>query len=67
MSSHATRAARNSPPLPPHPSLTLPRPHFLSCTEFLEADVGSIYRVAGPLVIAERMTGAAMYELVKVG
>ena len=29
--------------------------------------MGSIYRVAGPLVIAENMTGAAMYELVRVG
>ena len=29
--------------------------------------MGLVYRVAGPLVIAERMTGAAMYELVRVG
>jgi len=40
---------------------------FIDDERFVEADVGSIYRVAGPLVIAERMTGAAMYELVKVG
>jgi vacuolar-type H+-ATPase catalytic subunit A/Vma1 len=25
-----------------------------------ESDVGAVYRVAGPLVIAENMTGAAM-------
>mmetsp|Transcript_15243 Transcript_15243/g.45826 ORF Transcript_15243/g.45826 Transcript_15243/m.45826 type:complete len:619 (-) Transcript_15243:159-2015(-) len=35
--------------------------------EVQEADVGMIFRVAGPLVIAENMGGAAMYELVKVG
>jgi len=29
--------------------------------------VGAVYRVAGPLVIAENMIGAAMYELVRVG
>ena len=28
---------------------------------------GTIYSVSGPVVIAEKMTGAAMYELVKVG
>jgi len=32
-----------------------------------EADTGFIFRVSGPLVIAERMSGAAMYELVRVG
>mmetsp|Transcript_11695 Transcript_11695/g.17971 ORF Transcript_11695/g.17971 Transcript_11695/m.17971 type:complete len:627 (+) Transcript_11695:92-1972(+) len=32
-----------------------------------ETDFGYIFRVSGPLVIAERMSGAAMYELVKVG
>lgn len=32
-----------------------------------ERDVGFIYRVSGPLVIAEGMSGAAMYELVRVG
>jgi len=32
-----------------------------------ESDMGSVFRVAGPLVIAENMTGAAMYELVRVG
>eukprot|EP01041_Mallomonas_annulata_P006668 gene6668-13498_t len=30
-------------------------------------DIGYIYRVSGPLVIAEGMSGAAMYELVRVG
>ena len=29
-----------------------------------ESDYGYIHRVSGPLVIAENMSGAAMYELV---
>lgn len=32
-----------------------------------ESDVGSILKVSGPVVVAERMSGAAMYELVRVG
>jgi len=32
-----------------------------------ESDIGFIYRVSGPLVIAEGMSGAAMFELVRVG
>jgi len=28
---------------------------------------GTVYKVAGPLVIAEKMSGSKMYELVKVG
>lgn len=32
-----------------------------------ESDIGYIFRVSGPLVIAEGMSGAAMYELVRVG
>jgi len=32
-----------------------------------ESSYGKVYKVAGPLVIAEQMTGAKMYELVKVG
>lgn len=32
-----------------------------------ESKFGEIYSVAGPVVIAEKMTGAAMYELVRVG
>jgi len=40
---------------------------FLSDDTAKESDVGAVYRVAGPLVIAENMTGAAMYELVRVG
>lgn len=32
-----------------------------------ETDTGFIFRVSGPLVIAEKMSGAAMYELVRVG
>jgi len=32
-----------------------------------ESDHGSIFRVSGPLVVAEGMSGAAMFELVRVG
>lgn len=32
-----------------------------------ESDIGFIFRVSGPLVIAEGMSGAAMFELVRVG
>jgi hypothetical protein len=32
-----------------------------------ESRFGSVYGVSGPVVIAENMTGAAMYELVRVG
>ncbi|EGR31987.1 hypothetical protein IMG5_098130 [Ichthyophthirius multifiliis] len=32
-----------------------------------ESSFGKVYKVAGPLVVAEQMTGAKMYELVKVG
>ncbi|GAB9471639.1 hypothetical protein Gpo141_00008843 [Globisporangium polare] len=32
-----------------------------------ESDYGYVYKVSGPLVIAENMYGAAMYELVRVG
>jgi V-type H+-transporting ATPase subunit A len=32
-----------------------------------ESDYGFIYKVSGPLVIADGMSGAAMYELVRVG
>ena len=35
--------------------------------DYKESDFGKIYKVAGPLVIAERMAGAKMFELVKVG
>jgi len=35
--------------------------------EEVESDIGYIYRVSGPLVIAEGMSGAAMFELVRVG
>ncbi len=33
----------------------------------IESDYGFIHRVSGPLVIADNMQGAAMYELVRVG
>jgi len=32
-----------------------------------ESSFGKIFKVAGPLVVAEEMSGAKMYELVKVG
>ena len=32
-----------------------------------ESDYGSVKKVSGPVVIAENMYGAAMYELVRVG
>jgi V-type H+-transporting ATPase subunit A len=32
-----------------------------------ESEYGVIYSVSGPVVIAEKMSGAAMYELVRVG
>ena len=32
-----------------------------------ESEVGKILKVAGPLIIAEQMAGAKMFELVKVG
>ena len=32
-----------------------------------ESDIGYIFRVSGPLVIAEGMSGSAMFELVRVG
>jgi V-type H+-transporting ATPase subunit A len=32
-----------------------------------ESDYGYVYGVSGPVVTAERMSGAAMYELVRVG
>lgn len=35
--------------------------------EYKESDFGQILKVAGPLVVAEHMSGAKMYELVKVG
>lgn len=40
---------------------------FIDEEMFKESEQGAIFRVAGPLVIAENMTGAAMYELVRVG
>ena len=32
-----------------------------------ESMLGSVFGVSGPVVIAENMIGAAMYELVRVG
>jgi len=36
-------------------------------TEEKESDYGFIFKVSGPLVVADGMSGAAMYELVRVG
>lgn len=35
--------------------------------EIKEAEFGQVLKVAGPLIIAENMSGAKMFELVKVG
>ena len=35
--------------------------------EHRESLFGQVYGVSGPVVIAENMTGSAMYELVRVG
>ncbi|KAH9807389.1 ATP synthase alpha/beta family, nucleotide-binding domain-containing protein [Melampsora americana] len=35
--------------------------------EEIESKFGSVYSVSGPVVVAEKMSGAAMYELVRVG
>ena len=35
--------------------------------EYKESKFGKIYKVSGPLVVAERMNGAKMFELVKIG
>eukprot|EP00985_Skeletonema_marinoi_P017021 scaffold9252_cov160-Skeletonema_marinoi.AAC.12 len=35
--------------------------------EAKESDYGFIFKVSGPLVVADNMSGAAMYELVRVG
>lgn len=32
-----------------------------------ESELGLVFSVSGPVVIAEKMSGAAMYELVRVG
>jgi V-type H+-transporting ATPase subunit A len=32
-----------------------------------ESDYGFIFSVSGPLVVADGMSGSAMYELVRVG
>lgn len=32
-----------------------------------EKEFGYVFGVSGPVVIAEKMSGAAMYELVRVG
>lgn len=39
----------------------------VSLEDHEESEYGSIYSVSGPVIIAENMSGCAMYELVKVG
>jgi V-type H+-transporting ATPase subunit A len=39
----------------------------MSDWEAPESDYGYVFKVAGPLVVADHMSGAAMYELVRVG
>lgn len=39
----------------------------MSGSEEKESDYGFIFKVSGPLVVADGMSGAAMYELVRVG
>ena len=40
-----------------------PPPSSRCARQAAETDVGAVFRVAGPLVIAENMTGSAMYEV----
>jgi len=40
-------------------------PKFEDATK--ESDFGVVFSVSGPVVVAEKMSGAAMYELVRVG
>eukprot|EP00948_MAST-09A_sp_MAST-9A-sp1_P002347 g2347.t1 len=35
--------------------------------DWKESEVGEVLKVAGPLIVASRMSGAKMYELVKIG
>jgi len=39
----------------------------MSTEDAKENDYGFIFKVSGPLVVADGMIGAAMYELVRVG
>jgi len=39
----------------------------MDAEDYSESKYGKIYKVAGPLVVAEKMSGSKMYELVKVG
>ena len=40
---------------------------YMSSADSVESDYGYIFKVSGPLVVADNMSGAAMYELVRVG
>ncbi|GMI26127.1 hypothetical protein TrCOL_g12173 [Triparma columacea] len=40
---------------------------FMNDADAKESDYGYIFKVSGPLVVADGMSGAAMYELVRVG
>ncbi|KAI9505718.1 ATP synthase alpha/beta family, nucleotide-binding domain-containing protein [Coemansia spiralis] len=37
------------------------------CSDANESEFGYVFSVSGPVVVAEKMTGSAMYELVRVG
>jgi len=40
---------------------------YMSADDSKESDYGYVFKVSGPLVVADGMSGAAMYELVRVG
>jgi len=40
---------------------------YMSAEDEKERDYGYVFKVSGPLVVADSMSGAAMYELVRVG
>ena len=48
------------------PALTQ-QPQPRSAEDTKESDYGYVFKVSGPLVVADGMSGAAMYELVRVG
>lgn len=50
-------------------SLSLAECHSEKSSDFVQTERqhGYIYSVSGPVVVADRMEGVAMYELVRVG
>ena len=74
LSSVGPASARPSPPLLLTPSSTMAgalpnakRNLAKIRDEDRESRFGQVFGVSGPVVIAENMTGSAMYELVRVG